>query len=336
MLAASIEKGTDYMQQEQVLEAIHLEKVYPVSAGVFSRKPLFLKAVDDVSFALEKGMTLGLVGESGCGKTTLARLLLNLERPNSGEVIFNGYNIYELKGEQKKQFRRQVQIIFQDPYSSLNPRKNAGSIIGEPLLIHKIVPRSEVSSRVMQLMELVGLQKDQITRYPHEFSSGQRQRIGIARALSLNPQVIIADEPVSALDVSIQAQIINLLQDIQNRLNLTYLFISHDLHVVHHISHRVMVMYLGKLVEFASNEELYTHPLHPYTEALLSAAPVADPAYNKKRILLTGDLPTPLNPPRGCIFSSRCPIMKPDICLEKHPPLEEKQKGHFAACYLKQ
>ena len=229
-----------------------------------------------------------------------------------------------------------MQIIFQDPYSSLNPRKNAGSIIGEPLLIHKIVPRSEVSSRVMQLMDLVGLQKDQITRYPHEFSSGQRQRIGIARALSLNPQVIIADEPVSALDVSIQAQIINLLQDIQNRLNLTYLFISHDLHVVHHISHRVMVMYLGKLVEFASNEELYTHPLHPYTEALLSAAPVADPAYNKKRILLKGDLPTPLNPPRGCIFSSRCQIMKPDICLEKHPPLEEKQKGHFAACYLKQ
>ncbi len=335
MLAASIEKGTYYMQQEQVLEAINLEKVYPVSAGVFSRKPLFLKAVDDVSFALEKGTTLGLVGESGCGKTTLARLLLNLEQPNSGEVIFNGHNIYELKGEQKKQFRRQVQIIFQDPYSSLNPRKNAGSIIGEPLLIHKIVPRSEVSSRVMQLMDLVGLQKDQITRYPHEFSSGQRQRIGIARALSLNPQVIIADEPVSALDVSIQAQIINLLQDIQNRLNLTYLFISHDLHVVHHISHRVMVMYLGKLVEFASNEELYTHPLHPYTEALLSAAPVADPAYNKKRILLKGDLPTPLNPPRGCIFSSRCQIMKPDTCLEKHPPLEEKQKGHFAACYLK-
>jgi oligopeptide/dipeptide ABC transporter ATP-binding protein len=188
----------------------------------------------------------------------------------------------------------------------------------------------------MQLMDLVGLQKDQITRYPHEFSSGQRQRIGIARALSLNPQVIIADEPVSALDVSIQAQIINLLQDIQNRMNLTYLFISHDLHVVHHISHRVMVMYLGKLVEFASNEDLYNHPLHPYTDALLSAAPVADPTYNKKRILLKGDLPTPLNPPKGCIFSSRCPIMKPDTCLEKHPPFEEKQKGHFAACYLKQ
>lgn len=337
MLAARLNKMNYAREGELMLEVIHLKKIYPVSAGIFSTAAAgSLKAVDDVSFVLEKGTTLGLVGESGCGKTTLARLILNLEQPTNGKVLFNGNNIYEFRGEQKKQFRKQVQIIFQDPYSSLNPRKKIGTIIGEPLIIHKTVPRSEVPVKIMQLMELVGLQKDQVSRYPHEFSSGQRQRIGIARALSLNPRVIIADEPVSALDVSIQAQIINLLQDIQNRMNLTYLFISHDLRVVQYISHKVMVMYLGKLVEIAPKKELYTHPQHPYTEALLSAAPVPDPFFKKKRILLNGDPPNPLNPPRGCIFSSRCPIMKPATCLEAHPPLAEIQTGHFVACYLKQ
>ncbi len=324
------------MENAPVLEVIHLKKIYPVSAGIFSRTVGFLKAVDDVSFVLEKGTTLGLVGESGCGKTTLARMILNLEQPTNGKVLFNGRNIFELKKEQKQQFRKEVQIIFQDPFSSLNPRKNVGSIIGEPLIIHKTVPRAAVPEKIMQLMELVGLQKEHISRYPHEFSSGQRQRIGIARALSLNPRVIIADEPVSALDVSIQAQIINLLQDIQDRMNLTYLFISHDLRVVRYISHKVMVMYLGKLVEIAPKEQLYTDPQHPYTEALLSAAPVPDPFFKKKRILLTGDPPNPLNPPRGCIFSNRCPLMKPETCLESHPPLIEITREHFVACYLKQ
>lgn len=320
---------------QPLLDVIHLKKSYPVATGLFSSASLFLKAVDDVSFSLEEGTTVGLVGESGCGKTTLARLILHLEEPDSGAVNFMGHNIYTLKKEEKKRFRRQVQIIFQDPYSSLNPRKKMRSIIGEPLLIHKIVPRQAITDKVVELMELVGLQKDQINRYPHEFSSGQQQRAGIARALSLSPRLIIADEPVSALDVSIQAQIINLLQDLQKQMHLTYLFISHDLRVVRYISHRIIVMYLGKIVEAALSENLYNQPLHPYTEALLSAAPVPDPASVKNRIILTGDLPSPLNPPQGCIFSSRCPIMKPDTCLEKHPPLEEKRSGHWAACYLR-
>jgi len=323
------------MEQIPLLDVIHLKKTYPVSAGLLSKAPLRLKAVDDVSFSLDKGTTFGLVGESGCGKTTLARLMLNLEEPDAGEVMFNGRNIFALKGTLLRDFRRQVQIIFQDPYSSLNPRKKVGSIIGEPLRIHRMLPVSGIPARVRELMDLVGLQPDQINRYPHEFSSGQRQRIGIARALSLNPRVIIADEPVSALDVSIQAQIINLLQDLQKRMNLTFLFISHDLRVVRYISHRVMVMYLGKILETAPSEELYHHPRHPYTEALLSAAPVPDPCANKQRIILTGDPPSPLNPPSGCIFSSRCPIMQPDTCLEQHPPLEEKSPRHFAACYLR-
>jgi oligopeptide/dipeptide ABC transporter ATP-binding protein len=323
------------MEQIPLLDVIHLKKTYPVSAGLLSKAPLRLKAVDDVSFSLDKGTTFGLVGESGCGKTTLARLMLNLEEPDAGEVMFNGRNIFALKGTLLRDFRKQVQIIFQDPYSSLNPRKKVGSIIGEPLRIHRMLPESGIPARVRELMDLVGLQPDQINRYPHEFSSGQRQRIGIARALSLNPRIIIADEPVSALDVSIQAQIINLLQDLQKRMNLTFLFISHDLRVVRYISHRVMVMYLGKILETAPSEDLYHNPRHPYTEALLSAAPVPDPCANKQRIILTGDPPSPLNPPSGCIFSSRCPIMKPDTCLEQHPPLEEKSPWHFAACYLR-
>jgi len=321
--------------QTPLLDVIHLRKKYPVAAGLFSKAPLLLKAVDDVSFSLSTGTTLGLVGESGCGKTTLARLILNLEEPDAGEVLFNGRDIYALKGDELKSFRKQVQIIFQDPYSSLNPRKKVGSIIGEPLRIHHLLPESGIPARVKELMDMVGLQQDQLNRYPHEFSSGQRQRIGIARALSLNPRVIIADEPVSALDVSIQAQIINLLQELQQRMNLTFLFISHDLRVVRYISHRVMVMYLGKIVETAASEELYHAPLHPYTEALLSAAPVPDPCVNKQRIILSGDPPSPLHPPTGCIFSSPCPVMKTETCLEKHPPLEEKRPQHFAACFLR-
>ena len=323
------------MEQTPLLDVIHLKKTYPVTAGFLTKTPVLLKAVGDVSFTLTQGSTLGLVGESGCGKTTLARLILNLEEPDSGQVIFNGRNIYSLNADELKNFRKQVQIIFQDPYSSLNPRKKAGSIIAEPMRIHHLLPEGRIAARVKELMDLVGLQQDQLNRYPHEFSSGQRQRIGIARALSLNPRVIIADEPVSALDVSIQAQILNLLQDLQKRMNLTFLFISHDLRVVRYISHRVMVMYLGKILETAPSEVLYHAPRHPYTEALLSAAPAPDPAVIKQRIILKGDPPSPLHPPAGCIFSSRCPIMRPDICLEKHPPLEEKTPHHFAACYLR-
>lgn len=323
------------MNSQLLLEVTHLVKSFPVSKGFFARRSLFLKAVDDVSFVLEDGETLSLVGESGCGKTTIARLILGLEKPDNGTVVFMGKDIFKLQGAETEGFRRQVQIIFQDPFSSLNPRKKIISIIGEPLRIHRVVATKEIKEKVAELMTLVGLQQSHINRYPHEFSSGQRQRIGIARALSLNPRIIVADEPVSALDVSIQAQIINLLRDLQQRMNLTYLFISHDLNIVRHISKRIAVMYLGKIVETGLSEELYTQPLHPYTEALLSAAPVPDPTRSKQRIVLEGDMPSPLNPPKGCIFSSRCPIMDPTVCLKRHPALEEKLQAHWASCYLR-
>lgn len=324
------------MVNSSLLNVVNLIKSFPVSAGLFSRGSVRLKAVNGVSFSIEKGKTLGLVGESGCGKSTIARIILCLDRPDSGEIYFKGGNIFKLDAAEKKAFRRKVQIVFQDPFSSLNPRKKVGSIVGEPLLIHKLVPKKKLRDKVLELLDLVGLQKDHINRYPHEFSSGQRQRIGIARALSLSPELIVADEPVSALDVSIQAQTINLLMDLQMQMNLTYLFISHDLSVVRYVSTKVAVMYLGRIVETAPRDELYSCPIHPYTEALLSAVPIPDPSQRKKRIILKGDIPSSVTLPRGCMFSSRCPMVDQKTCLEKHPPLEEKRKGHWAACYLRQ
>jgi oligopeptide transport system ATP-binding protein len=323
------------MNNSPLLNVVNLVKSFNVSKGFFSRDMIKLKAVNDVSFSLEEGETFGLVGESGCGKSTIARLILCLDKPDEGKIYFKDRNIFKLEGKEKKGFRRKVQIVFQDPFSSLNPRMKVGNIIGEPLLIHKIIPVKEVRNRVCDLMNLVGLQNNQINRYPHEFSSGQRQRVGIARALSLSPELIVADEPVSSLDVSIQAQTINLLMDLQKKMNLTYLFISHDLSVVRYVSTKVAVMYLGKIVENALSVDLYSRPLHPYTEALLSAVPVPDPLVKKKRIILKGEIPSPINLPKGCIFSSRCPIADKTICFEKHPPLEEKEKGHMAACWLR-
>lgn len=323
------------MNNASFLNIVNLNKSFPVSSGFLARRSVYLKAVNDVSFSLEEGETLGLVGESGCGKSTIARLILCLDRPDNGKIYFKGQNIFELKGPGKKEFRKKVQIVFQDPFSSLNPRKKVGSIVGEPLIIHKLVPRNEVKDKVLELMELVGLRKDHFNRYPHEFSSGQRQRVGIARALSLNPELIVADEPVSALDVSIQAQTINLFMDLQKRMRLTYLFISHDLSVVRYVSKKVAVMYLGKIVEIAPSDELYDGPIHPYTEALMSAVPLPDPSRRTNRIILKGEIPSPFDPPEGCIFSSRCPLVDKNICLEKHPPLQEKRDGHWAACFLK-
>jgi len=323
------------MDNGTYLDIIHLKKYFSVSKGIFSRHSARLPAVNDVSFAVARGETLGLVGESGCGKSTLARLILNLIQPDSGRVMLDGSNIYDFNGDQMKQFRKRVQIIFQDPLSSLNPRKKISSIIGEPLLIHRLVPKQHIPERVRELMKTVGLRPESSNRYPHEFSSGQRQRIGIARALSLNPECIIADEPVSSLDVSIQAQTINLLIDLQQKLHLTYIFISHDLSVVRHVSNRVAVMYLGKIIELAPRGQLYDAPVHPYTEALLSAVPDTDPLRRKQRIILKGEPPGPFQKINGCVFSSRCPIAKKDICFEQPPPLEEKKKGHFAACFFR-
>jgi len=318
-----------------LLEVRHLAKYFPVISGVlFQRTVGIIKAVDDISFFIRKGETLGLVGESGSGKTTTGRCILQLERPTGGEVLFDGQDLARLTEADLRRVRRRLQVIFQDPYSSLNPRMTIGQIIGEPLMVHGIVHgKGEYRERIHELLGVVGLNPAMTDRYPHELSGGQRQRVGIARALSLEPTFIVCDEPVSALDVSIQAQIINLLEDLQARFGLTYLFIAHDLSVVRHISDRVAVMYLGKIVEVADRRELYERPLHPYTKALLAAVPIPDPGVEAKRerVILTGEIPSPLNPPSGCVFHPRCPIAVPE-CSRTVPELKEVSPNHWVAC----
>src|SRR5919204_3403349 len=292
---------------QPLLEVKDLKKYFPIKGGIFSKTIGYVQAVDGISFALYPGETVGLVGESGCGKSTAARTILRLIEPTSGEVAFEGQDILKLGKKPMRALRRQMQIIFQDPYASLNPRMTVASIVGEPLEIHKIAKGRQKEERVASILEKVGLRPEHMRRYPHEFSGGQRQRIGIARALALNPKLIIGDEPVSALDVSIQAQVINLMMDLQRDKNLSYLFIAHDLAVVEHISHRIAVMYLGKIVEYTDKQTLFTNPLHPYTEALLAAVPIPNPKLKRKKQLLQGDVPSPINPPPGCNFHTRCP-----------------------------
>jgi oligopeptide transport system ATP-binding protein len=327
--AASREAPSDILLQVEGLK-MH----FPITRGLFIQRQVgAVRAVDGLDFYIRKGETLGLVGESGCGKSTAGRAILQLYRPTSGKVVFKGKDITQAEGDDLKILRREMQMIFQDPYASLNPRMTVGDIIGEPLRVHKLATGKARADRVQELLQVVGLNPYFANRYPHEFSGGQRQRIGIARALAVNPEFIVADEPISALDVSIRAQIINLMEDLQAEFGLTYLFIAHDLSVVRHISDRVAVMYLGKIVEVADRNELYDNPLMPYTRALLSAVPIPDPIAEaqRERIILKGDVPSPINPPRGCHFHTRCPIAIA-ACQEIDPPLEEKSPGHWAAC----
>ena len=318
-----------------ILEVRNLQMHFPVTSGIiFQRKVADIKAVDGVTFSIRKGETLGLVGESGCGKTTAGRCILQLYKPTAGDVLFEGQRLNDLSTKDMIPFRRKMQIIFQDPYGSLNPRMTCGDIIGEPLVIHKLTSnKGEYNDRIAELLTVVGLNPYMADRYPHEFSGGQRQRIGIARALAVNPSFIVCDEPVSALDVSIQAQVINLLEELQDQFGLTYLFIAHDLSVVRHISDRVAVMYLGHIVEIADRDELHENPQHPYTKALLSAVPIPDPALEaeRERIVLTGDVPSPMNPPEGCVFHTRCPEMIED-CKAGMPELREISPGHYVSC----
>lgn len=316
-----------------LLETKALCKYFPAKSGAFG-KSQFLKAVDGVDLRLEVGETLGLAGESGCGKSTVAKLLMGLIPPSEGTIHFCGKALSDLTKGERSSFRKDVQMIFQDPFSSLNPRMRVGEIIGEPLTIHGLAAGAGHRQKVLQLMAKVGLSEEQYSRYPHEFSGGQRQRIGIARALAVGPRLIIADEPVSALDLSIQAQIINLLQELKEEFSLSFLFIAHDLSVVRHVSDRIAIMYLGKIVEMGSREAVFSRLLHPYTEALLSAIPQTRPETGKKRIILRGDLPSPLAPPSGCPFHSRCPYAEPPLCTDVPPPLEEKEPGHLAACHF--
>lgn len=316
-----------------LLQVQDLVKYYPVKHGSFSRAKVFAKAVDGITFDIAWGETLGLVGESGCGKTTAAMTILRLEEASSGIVIFDGRNLMELDRSELRQVRREMQVVFQDPYSSLNPRMTVRDIVAEPLIVHKEARGNGLERKVAELLDVVGLSPSFGGRYPHEFSGGQRQRIGLARALALNPKLIILDEPVSALDVSIQSQIVNLLEDLQQQFKLTYLFIAHDLSVVNHISDRVAVMYLGKIAEMADTEELFCDPQHPYTQALLSSVPIPDPAIKRKKIILKGNVPSPVNPPWGCRFHTRCPY-KMDICTQKEPLLNDVGGSHFVACHL--
>jgi oligopeptide transport system ATP-binding protein len=320
---------------QPLLSVKDLRKHFAIKGGVFAREIERVHAVDGVSFDIGQGETLGLVGESGCGKSTTGRCILRLIEPSSGEVTFKGADVRQMSGETLRALRRDMQIIFQDPYASLNPRLTVAAIIGEALQIHNLAKsRREMEDRVVQLLETVGLQPDHMSRFPHEFSGGQRQRIGIARALAVEPKLVVCDEPVSALDVSIQAQVINLLEDLQEKFGLTYLFIAHDLSVVEHISTRIAVMYLGRVVEIAPARELYDTPIHPYSEALLSAVPIPDPTVKRKRIMLQGDVPNPIRPPSGCHFHTRCPIAKPD-CAQRVPELREARPGHWVSCHYR-
>src|SRR5438067_5649806 len=320
----------------ELLRVEHLKMYFPITQGIILQRQVgWVRAVDDISFAVKRGETLGLVGESGCGKSTTGRAILQLYKPTGGTVNFLGKSLTQLSGGDLRRMRREMQMIFQDPYASLNPRMTVGSIIGEPLEIHNLARGREKQERVQELLRIVGLNPYFANRYPHEFSGGQRQRIGIARALAVQPSFIVCDEPISALDVSIQAQVINLLEELQEQFNLTYLFIAHDLSVVRHISDRVAVMYVGKIVELTTRDRLYQQPLHPYTKALLSAVPIPDPAIERKRqrIILTGDVPGPVNPPVGCRFQTRCPFAQA-ACREQEPPLVEAEPGHVVACHF--